>query len=327
MHKLAFGKAALLVGALAAGTARGVAPAQLAIASQVQYSQIIQGAQDPVYAYVYNKAPAGSAAGNYQVSSGYSYMSPISYTGTKTADGGTGYVTLPFNFNSSLVAPGNSVPVSVTLTDLTANTSVTQSAGVTVLAHAAPALTLGGQVLSLSSANNYKFVVTPAQDTGVPDQGAASLPPQEAGTEGPEGGFAPGMIGDPPGEPTAELDLDSVTASSANSPVAIDLSTFSDLPSTDNPTENVHPFNIGLFTTTPGTYSDTFTLYYSDEQDLPGAAPPGSESVSFTVIATEDANQDVSWDIVTVPEPATAATLSSGLILLVRSRRKGRSSG
>ena len=106
----------------------------------------------------------------------------------------------------------------------------------------------------------------------MPDQGAASLPPQEAGTEGPEGGFAPGMIGDPPGEPTAELDLDSVTASSANSPVAIDLSTFSDLPSTDNPTENVHPFNIGLFTTTPGTYSDTFTLYYSDEQDLP--APP-----------------------------------------------------
>jgi hypothetical protein len=311
------------------------APAQLAMSSQVQYSKVIQGAQDPIYAFVYNDAPTGSAAGNYTISSGYSYMSPISYIGTETADGGTGFTTLPFNFDTSRVAPGLNVPVSLTLKNNTSQTSVTQSAGVTVLAHSAPALVLGGKVVSLTSANNVKFQTTPqapfaanpgapVDNPNLPDLTNASLPPQEAGTEGPAGGFAPGMIGDPPGEPTAELDLDSVTASSTNSPLAIYLKPFTDLPSTDDPTENVDTFYVNLFTDTPGTYSDTFTLYYSDEQDLPGAAAPGSESVSLTVTATEDASEDIDWDVITVPEPASACMLFAVLTILPVGRSHGR---
>ena len=51
--------------AIAAGAA--TAPAQLAMSSLIQYSRVIQGAQDPVYAYVYNQAPPGSETANYKV--------------------------------------------------------------------------------------------------------------------------------------------------------------------------------------------------------------------------------------------------------------------
>jgi hypothetical protein len=299
------------------------APANLALKSQIAYSTVIQGGQDPVYGYVYNLAPAGSATGGYRIAATYPYGTPLSYTGTKIADGGASYATAVFNFDSSKVAPGTNIPVMVTETDLSDNVSLTQSGGVTVLAHATPGLVLQGSVVELSSKNNYKFATTAAQDSGVPNLTNASLPPQEAGTEGPAGGFAPGMIGDPPGEPTAELDLDSITASGDPEVAIGDLSPFDDLPSTDSATENVVPFWVELFTNVPGTYTDTFTLHYSDEQDLPGADAPGSEAVSFSVTGTLDSSDNIQWEVDTdVPEPATASTFFLGGIAMLKRRSR-----
>ena len=107
-------------------------PAQLAMSSLIQYSKVIQGGQDPVYAYIYNDAPAGSDTLSYQVTTAYPYPSTHFYTGTKIADGGANYVTVPFSFDSSQVSPGT-YGVSVTGTNTASGGSVTQSGNVTVL--------------------------------------------------------------------------------------------------------------------------------------------------------------------------------------------------
>jgi hypothetical protein len=312
----------LALPALAASAAP--APGQLALNAQIQYSTVIQGGQDPVYGFVYNTAPTGSASANFSLSANQSYLSPVAYRGSKSADGGTGYLTLPFTFNSSQVVPANNVPVSLTLKNTDTNAAITLGGTVNVLAHATPGLVLSGKVVPLSVPSATKFTTTQAQDSGVPDLTNASLPPQEAGTEGPAGGFAPGMIGDPPGEPTAELDLDSVTAFGDTQVAIGDLPDFQDLPSTDSASENVEPFWVELFTDIPGTYTDTFTLHYSDEQDLPGADAPGSEEISFAVTATLDSNDNIDWEVDTdVPEPASGAILLlSGMPLLSRRVRK-----
>ena len=43
----------------------------LAMRPAIQYSTVIQGAQDPIYAYVYNDAPTGSDPLIYQVTTTY----------------------------------------------------------------------------------------------------------------------------------------------------------------------------------------------------------------------------------------------------------------
>ena len=119
------------------GVYTGIAQAgteQLAMSSQIQYSRVVQGGQDPVNAFVFNQAAFGSDTASYTVYATYPYGTPFSYSGTKAADGGTGFVTLPFNFDSSKVAPGNSIPISVTGTDTATGASITQSGTVTVLA-------------------------------------------------------------------------------------------------------------------------------------------------------------------------------------------------
>src|SRR6185295_7363499 len=126
--------------------------------SQIQYSRIIQGAQDPVTAFIYNNAPAGSDTASYKVFATFPYGdSSFSWVGTKVADGGSSFVTLPFTFDSSLVAPGNNIPISVTGINTVTNASLTQSGLVTVLAHPTPALVLGGQIVYLTSKNTVKF--------------------------------------------------------------------------------------------------------------------------------------------------------------------------
>jgi hypothetical protein len=297
----------------------------LALNAQIQYSNVIQGGQDPVYAFVYNTAPTGSAAANFRVSGNQSYLSPVAYSGSKSADGGTGYLTLPFNFDSSQVAPANNVPVSLTLKNTDTNASVTLSGAVNVLAHAAPAMVLSGNIVPFTVKNTVKFTTTKTDNTGVPDLTNASLPPQEAGTEGPAGGFAPGMIGDPPGEPTAELDIDSITASGDTQVALGEPPIFDDLPSTDSASENVVPFYVELFTDIPGTYTDTFTLHYSDEHDLPGADIAGSEETSFSVTATLDSADNIQWEVDTdVPEPVAATLLlAGGIPMLSRRWRNG----
>jgi hypothetical protein len=303
------------------------APAQLALNAQIQYSTVIQGGQDPVYAFVYNLAPAASAAGNYRVSGNQSYLSPVAYSGSKSADGGKSSLTLDFNFDSSQVAPGNNVPISLTLTDTSSKATVTEGGTVNVLAHAAPGLVLSGNIVPLTVRNNVKFTTTPAQNSSVPIDQTNAFPPQEAGAEAPAGGFAPQMIGDPPGEPTAELDLDSITTSGDPQVAINELSLFDDLPSTDSATENDVPFWVELFTDVPGAYTDTFTLHYSDEQDLPGADAPDSEETSFSVTATLDSSDTIQWDVSTdVPEPATASIFFLGGIAILKRRCRHRGS-
>jgi hypothetical protein len=279
-----------------ATTARA-GPAQLAMSSLIQYSKVIQGGQDPIYAYLYNQAPLGSDTASYKVFATYPYGTPYSYTGTKIADGGASYVTLPFSFDSSQVAPANDIPISVTGINTATGDSLTQTGTLTVLAHAAPALLLQGQIVYLTS--NAKVTFQTDAFSQVAPNGTELL-----------GGFNPGMLGDPPGVPTAELDLDSITTS-GSALITTTLKPFIDLPANDNPAESL-PFQINVDVPAPGNYTTTFSLHYSDEQDLPGAAAPGSEMVSFTVDANVGANV-INWTITAVPEPSSCQLAAAGV--------------
>jgi hypothetical protein len=282
-----------------------------AMSSQIQYATVIQGATDPITAFVYNLDPVGSPSSNFNVAAAYGagYTGSLgSYNGPIPAGGGTTFVTLPFSLNTTSIDPG-SVPVLVTATNTGTGASLSQGGQFTVLAHAAPALYLNGQIVPLSSKNVVRFAV--------PVFGEA--PP--TGTEAASGAFAPQMLGDPPGEPTAELDLDSI--SSTGSPyIMTTLTPFTDLPSNDNPAQGL-PFQVSVLAPI-GDYSTTFLLHYSDEQDLPGADLPGSELASFNV------NVDVTsttfyWTVTTdaVPEPRTAALIALGLFLAIVAKRRG----
>jgi hypothetical protein len=128
------------------------------------------------------------------------------------------------------------------------------------------------------------------------------------------------MIGDPPpGVPTAELDLDSVITSGSPDIVST-LQPFTDLPSDDDPAEG-DPFQIDAFVPALGDYSTTFTLHYSDEQDLPGADAPGSETASFTVSVDATA-AEFDWTVSAVPEPASIGLIALATVtMLARPRR------
>jgi hypothetical protein len=271
-------------------TAAHAGPAHLAMSSLIQYSKVIQGAQDPVYAYIYNDATVGSDPLSYKVSTTYPYPSPYSFTGT----------------------PGNNIPVSVTGLNTESGGFVTQSGTVTVLGHAAPALILQGQIVYLTSKTTTTFQ-TPTTNAfgGAPPGGgemAASANPQ--------------LLGDPPGVPTAELDLDSITTS-GSAFITTTLKPFIDLPANDDPAEAL-PFAINVVAPAIGDYSTTFLLHYSDEQDLPGALIFGSEIVSFNVNANM-ASDLTTWTITSVPEPSSWQILGGGAVasaLLWRFRRR-----
>jgi hypothetical protein len=278
---------------------------QLAISSQIQYSRVIQGAQDPVTAFIYNNAPPGSDTASYKVFATFPYGNSTSYVGTKVADGGVNSVPLLFTFDSSKVAPGNNIPVSVTGINTANNASLTQSGTVTVLAHSTPALYYQGQIVYLTS----KSQLAPTTDA------FSQVAP--SGTEL-QGGFNAAMLGDPPGVPTAMLDLDSVTAT--GSPyITTTLHPFFDLPSDDDPAEAL-PFEIDIRAPGPGDYLTVFTLHYSDEDDLPGAAPPGSEAISFSVECNLTPTKAF-WKLTSVPEPSAmllALTAIGGFAAPVR---------
>ena len=287
----------------ATGVAKGDT-ATLALNSLIQYSTVIQGAVDPIYGYVYNTSPSGGPAASYKVTAAYGsgYSNSLgTYMGSIPADGGKSYTTLPFPLNTTNVTPGT-VPVQVTLTNTANGNTVSQGGQFQVLAHSAPALYVQGQIVYLTSQNVVKFTT----------DAFTQAPP--SGTEGTGAGFSPSMLGDPPGEPTAELDVDSVS-SSGSSYITTTLTPFTDLPSNDNPAQSI-PFGINYLGPASGDYNTTFLLYYSDEQDLPGAAAPGSELASFNADVDVKGNTAY-WTITTdtVPEPATAAL--TGLVLAV----------
>lgn len=142
------------------------------------------------------------------------------------------------------------------------------------------------------------------------------------GTEAASGAYDPTMLGDPPPDvPTAELDLDAI--SSFGSPeITVTLVPFTGLPSNDDPAQGL-PFQINFQVPSFGDYSATFLLYYSDEQDLPGADLPGSELASFNV------NIDVTptaayWTITTdtVPEPSGMALTALAICTLIHFARR-----
>jgi hypothetical protein len=283
-------------------------PGQLSMSSQIQYPTVIQGYQDPVTAQIYNEAAPGSDPVNYSVFATFPYGSSGTYFGSKAADGGSGYVILPFSFNSGLVSPG-SQSISVTATDTGTRGSLTQSGSVTVLAHAVPAFNIGGNVVQLSS----RPVV--AQEPGVDPLAFGATGGGESFAAG-----APNVINDPVA-PTAGLDLDSITAF-GDSQITLSLTPFTDLPANDNPAFG-DPFQIQVDGSVPGVYFTDFELNYSDEQDLPGADATGSEHGYFGVQVTVTAG-GVTGAIV-VPEPGSCRLFVLGLVplfLLVRSRSR-----
>jgi hypothetical protein len=204
--------------------------------------------------------------------------------------------------------------VSATLQDTTPGSTapaITVNSQFTVDAHAAPEIDLENEMLPLTDCD-----APPVQfeTQEIDPNSLAQAPP--SGTDA-AATFAPQMIGDPPPNiPTADLDLDSIT--STGSPfITTTLQPFIDLLSDDNPAEGL-PFQVYAFVPSLGDYSTTFTLHYSDEQDLPGANAPGSQTASFTV-AVDMTPTTADWTVTVVPEPSSFGLLTIiGLALLGR---------
>ena len=283
-------------------------PGQLSMSSQIQYPTVIRGYQDLVTAQIYNEATFGSDPVNFSVYATFPYGNSATYSGTRAADGGSGYLTLPFSFDSSQVSPG-SQSVSVTATDTGTGGSLTQPDSVLVLAHADPAFNIGGNVIQLSS--------RPV---------AAQEPPVDFLAFGATGGGesfaagAPNVINDPIA-PTAGLDLDSITAF-GDSQITLSLMPFTDLAANDDPAFG-DPFQILVDSSVPGVYFTDFELNYSDEQDLPGADATGSEHAYFGVQVT--VTPEGVTGVMVVPEPGSGRLLALALLsvfLVVRPRRR-----
>jgi hypothetical protein len=295
----------------AAAQADPIAP--LAFTTQVQSSRVIQGADDPIYAFLYNFAPVGSPATIAQVTAVYGFGNPASlggYLGPVTATGGATFLTLPFPLSTRNLGPGI-FPYQVTAINKSTGGSSTQSGQFTVLAHAKPALFVQGQIIPLSTPAVISFTANVFAEAS-------------GGTEAASGAYNPTMLGDPPpGVPTADLDLDAV--SSFGSPyITTTLAPFTDLLSNDDPSQGL-PFQISFQVPSLGDYSTTFLLHYSDAQDLPGADLPDSELASFNV------NLDVTattayWTITTdtVPEPNALALTALGICTLIHFARSAR---
>ncbi len=288
----------------------GTHASSLLLSSQIQYGTVIQGGVVPVYAFIYNSAPSGTPAVPYQVSGAYgvNYDNSLgTFTGSKAGDNAATFQTVPFSLNTSNVAPGQ-VAVLVTLTDQTDGVQKQQGGQFTVLDHADPALYLQGKIIPLSSKTIVVFT------SNVFAQAPGS-------TEGPGGGFSPQLLGDPPPDPTAALDVDSVT--SIGSPyITTTLGPLTNVPSNDDPSQGV-PFQVNFQVPVIGEYSTTFLVHYSDEQDLPGADSPGSQLGSFTVdvnVTTDTAYWTVTTDTV-APEPGPLALLAVAAVILLACRR------
>lgn len=268
---------------------------------------VILGDQDPVSALIFNDAPVGSATLNYSVFDAFPYGNSPNYFSSRAADGGSGYSTVVGDFDTSRVNAGT-YTVSVTATNTDTGKAATVSTNVLVLAHAVPAFNVGGEVQPLPRAT---FA------TAEP-----SVDPLAFGATGGGENFAssaPSMIGDPVA-PTAEMDLDSITAI-GDSQITLTLQPFTDLVADDDPAHGV-PFQIDVDGSVPGDYFTMFELNYSDEQDLPGADAPGSEHAYFGVHVTVTAD-GVTGGIV-VPEPGTFGLLAIGVVSLLPLLRRAR---
>src|SRR3984957_21175748 len=84
-------------GILLSSAAQADTISPLAFTTQVQSSRVIRGADDPIFAYLYNFAPVGSPATIAQVTAVYGFGNPASlggYLGPVTATGGATFLHL-----------------------------------------------------------------------------------------------------------------------------------------------------------------------------------------------------------------------------------------
>jgi hypothetical protein len=295
------------VASLLTAFAAHATPGELALSSQTT-SPVFQGYQDPVNAFVYDTAATGSDPVSYSIFASFPYGDSAIAYGSKDADGGSGYVLVPYSFDTSQVDPGT-YAVSVTATDTGTSGSLTQSANVIVLDHANPGFVIGGHVVNLSS------TPPPVQE-----------PPVDPLAFGATGGgesfsaAAPNLIGDPIA-PTGALDLDSITVF-GDPQISITLAPFDDLAANDDPAYG-KPFQVIVDGSVPGTYFTIFELNYSDDDEVPGAYADGSEHGYFAIRA-EVTESGVTGGFV-VPEPSTVALLAAGVApLLARRHRRSR---
>jgi hypothetical protein len=284
-------------------SAASATPGELALNSATT-STVFQGYQDPLNAFIYNTAPSGSDPVSYSIFATFPYGdSSIGY-GTKDADGGTSYITVPFLFDTSQVDAGT-YTVSVTATDTGNGGSLTQSGDVTVLDHADPGFVFGGRVVNLSS-------TPPAMPDAVVQE--PSVDPLAFGATGGGESFsaaAPNLIGDPIA-PTGAMDLDSITVF-GDPQITITLAPFDDLAANDDPAYG-KSFQVIVDGSVPGTYFTIFELNYSDDDEVPGAYADGSEHGYFAIRA-DVTESGVTGELV-VPEPSSCALLALGVALL-----------
>jgi hypothetical protein len=162
-----------------------------------------------------------------------------------------------------------------------------------------------------------------------PPPAEPSVDPLAFGATGGGENFPAIMLGnDPPGVPTAGMALNWIT-SSGDPQITSNFSTFANLaplPDGDENPADGDPFTVQYDTTHPGTFSKTFWLGFSDEQDLSGADAPGSYVAELLYTATVASDGSSTYEVDLVPEPSTLALLGlSALSLLAFSKRLARS--
>jgi len=266
---------------------------------------------------VYNDASTGSATLSYTIyGSNAGGQGPSSPVETQVADGGVNYTewAIPYPTTGMPLGP-NTLTATVSAPGaLIPSRSVTGV--VNVVAHAVPAFYLNG-----NTAYRLSEAPIPAQEVAE----APSISPETSAAPGfgdTVAAAVPNVIGDP-AEPTAGLDIDSVTAI-GDPEITTNIAPITDLPPED-PADSPS-WQVYVDTTNPGSFYTEFELNYSDEQDLPGADAPGSEHAYFGVEAQvtpgSNGQADVSVEFVVVPEPTSAALLSVGAIGLLSRRRR-----
>ncbi len=307
-------RGSILLIALLASSAKALAGTEnLSISTQVAfYPEVIQGGEEDIEPEILN---LGTEPGTYTEAATYgpNQVSLGSYSGTLEPNTD---LTNNFPLDTADLPPA-AYSVSATLQDTTPGSTapaITVNSQFTVEAHAAPAIDLQDEMLPLTDCDSPPVQFETQE---IDPNSLAQAPP--SGTDA-AATFAPQMIGDPPPNiPTADLDLDSIT--STGSPyITTTLQPFIDLFSDDNPAEGL-PFQVYAFVPSLGDYSTTFTLHYSDEQDLPAANGPGSQAASFTV-AVDMTATTADWTVTVVPEPSSFGLLTIiGLASLGRGNR------
>lgn len=211
--------------------------------------------------------------------------------------------SFPFQGNTTgatLGTNGYSVKVS---SNVATNSPQNYNGSVFVLAHSAP------QIFSYVL---NKYILIPPPATAPPADPLAF-----GATGGGESVAVPlGLANRDPPEPTAGMAMN-FFSESGSSKITSTLAPFDNLAAiaadNQNPNDGL-VFQILCQNNEPGTFSKTFTLYFSDEQDLPGANLPGSfvAEVSCTFQIYPDGSSQYAINL--VPEPTSMVMLATGMI-------------